>query len=71
MCWHLYKPLWRPVTFATIPRGLAWDYVEAPDANVAVRRGLPLSKHLFGIIKTNRLLTTEEQNDYGFEPYGG
>jgi hypothetical protein len=63
----LYQPTLRPASFCTLPPGLEWDFVEAPanDAAIAVRRGLPLSRHMFGIIATTRRLTTEERERYG------
>jgi hypothetical protein len=27
---HLYQPLLRPASFATLPSGVKWHYVEAP-----------------------------------------
>lgn len=63
---YLYRPLLRPPGFATLP-GIEWDYVEAPacDATIAVRCGLPLSWHRFGIIATTRRLTDEERERFG------
>ena len=64
---YLYKPTLRPAGFATLPVGLEWDYIEAPSSEpmIAVRRGLPMSRWQFGIIATNRRLTTEEREHFG------
>jgi hypothetical protein len=53
-----YRMLYRPASFCTLPRGLKWDYVEAP-ANVN-RPDLPRSRHPFGVIRTERPLTKDE-----------
>jgi hypothetical protein len=51
---------------SSMPSGVEWDYVEAPacDPMIAVRRGLPLSKQMFGIIATSRRLTPAERVRY-------
>jgi hypothetical protein len=51
---------------SSMPTGVEWDYVESPacDPMIAVRRGLPLSKQMFGIIATTRRLTPEERAEY-------
>ena len=55
---HLYEPLLRPAGFETLPSGLEWEYVEAPDY---VRRpDLPLSRRRHGVIATKRPLTSAE-----------
>lgn len=66
---YLYRPMYRPAHFAAMPKGVKWDYVEAPacDPMIAVRRGLPLSKHQYGIIATDRRLTEEERRDFELE----
>ena len=66
---YLYRPRLRPVSFCTLPKDVKWDYVEAPAADpiIATRRGLPLSRHSYGIITLDRQLTKEEQDRYGME----
>jgi hypothetical protein len=66
---HLYRPLLRPASFCTLPKGLVWDYVEAPAnrPDIAAKRGLPISKHAHGIISTDRALTAEEQTNFDLE----
>ena len=65
---YLYRPLYRPAHFAGLPKG--WDYVEAPacEPDIAVRRGLPLSRQTYGIIAYTRPLTKQEQADHQLEP---
>lgn len=36
-----YRPMARPATFATLPAGLRWEYVEAPWDLAHVRSDLP------------------------------
>ena len=55
-----YAMLLRPASSSTLPRGLGWDFVEAP-AEIAARRGLPVAQEYpFGVIETDRALTDEE-----------
>ena len=63
---NYYRPLYRPAHFSAMPKGVAWDYVEAPasDPMIAIRRKLPLSRHPYGIISTERALTREELEQY-------
>ncbi len=65
---YLYRPTVRPVSFCTLP-DIEWDYVEAPagDPMIAVRSGLPLSQHRFGIIATSRRPTADERERFGLE----
>lgn len=65
----LYRPYLRPVGFATLPRDVKWDYVEAPADQplIAVRRGIPLSTNRHGIISLDRQLTASEREQYGME----
>ena len=64
---YLYRPMLRPASFCTVPEG--WDYVEAPanEPEIAMRRGMPLSKSRYGIIAYQRRLTKEERLHYGLE----
>lgn len=57
-----YRPQFRPPGFATLPQGIAWDYFEVPryQAEVAQRRGLPLSQWPHGMIIVDRELTLDE-----------
>lgn len=68
----LYRPIYRPAHFAALPKGIKWDYVEAPKSEpmIAVRRGLPLSRHQFGVIEIDRQLTQDELKTYELEVHG-
>jgi hypothetical protein len=56
-----YRPRLRPAYGGGVPSGVRWDYVEAPDEHIAVRRpDLPVSRHRYGVICTERELTAEE-----------
>jgi hypothetical protein len=63
---YLYRPMYRDAYVSAFPSDVKWDYVEAPagDPMIAVRRGLPLSRHQFGIIATNRRLTSAEREEF-------
>jgi hypothetical protein len=67
----LYRPIYRPMHSVRLPSDVTWDYVEAPNLEpmIAVRRGLPLSRHTHGIIATSRALTEYEREQYGLEVY--
>jgi hypothetical protein len=61
---YKYQPLLRPASFATLPPGLAWEYVESPTSIGHNRPDLPMSIHTHGIIATTRQLTAEELDRY-------
>lgn len=56
---YFYRPLLRPASFATLPRGLAWSFVEAP-WSLADRLALPRCDTPHGLIATDRPLTVAE-----------
>lgn len=65
-----YRMIYRPASTFTLPRGLRWDYVETPknDTGIQQRRGeLPVSQHPFGVIETDRPLTTDELASFEVE----
>lgn len=63
-----YRMKYRPAGFATLPRGLGWNYVEAPAMyGLANRPDLPTSRHSFGVFETDRPLTEQERADYEIE----
>lgn len=64
---NLYRPLLRPAGFATLPRGLEWDYVQMPPDLAHRRPELPASKHRHGVIRTAWPLTAEECEQYSLE----
>jgi len=53
-----YQPLLRPAGFATLPEGVTWQYVEAP--SYLPLAPAPQSRHVHGIIETDRPLTKAE-----------
>jgi hypothetical protein len=53
-----YIPLLRPASFATLPRGLAWSYVEAP-RYITQRPDLPTSQFTHGMIECRELTIDE------------
>lgn len=56
-----YRMMYRPAGFGTLPRGLAWHYVEAPHMHgLCGNADLPRSRHSFGVIETDRPLTANE-----------
>ena len=63
-----YAPLLRPASGATLPAGLVWDYFQVP-AEIAHRRlDLPVSSHRYGVIKTDRPLTSAEIWRFDLKP---
>jgi hypothetical protein len=66
---YLYRPLFRPVSFCTLPAGLAWDYAQTPSDHSVDRPDLPVSRHLYGIIETTRQLTREEMSTFDLETF--
>lgn len=56
----LYRPVYRPPGFATLPEGVSWDYVEVPPSLSFYRPELPVSRYSYGIIATDRQLTARE-----------
>lgn len=59
-----YRPMLRPASFATLPSGLQWEYVEAPYDIAHLRPDLPVSRNPHGIIQTVRPLTTDEMERF-------
>lgn len=64
---NLYRPLLRPASFATLPRGVRWEYVEAPPY-VNRRPDLRQSDFPHGVIKTDRALTPDEIEQFDLRP---
>lgn len=59
-----YTSLYRPPSFATVPKG--WTIVERPkDTQYFEKRpDLPISEHTWGVIQYQRELTKEEIRDF-------
>lgn len=57
---NTYRPLRRPASMVTLPNGIKWDFVAAPWDLAHVRTDIPRGDTRFGLIATDRLLTTEE-----------
>jgi hypothetical protein len=65
---YFYAPLLRPASYATLPRGLQWDYVEAPKDTRIDRPDLPVSKRTHGVIRTAKPLTLDVCRRFSLEP---
>ena len=61
-----YRPLYRPATTASLPRGLQWIYVEAPPY-ITKRPDLPRSRFQHGVIGTERKLSKDEINRFDLQ----
>ncbi len=61
---RLYRPTLRPAGYATMPPGIKWSFVEVPMAMASLRRDLPVSIHLYGVVETDRPLTNDEMNRF-------
>ena len=64
---HTYKMLLRPASFCTLPRGVKWDYVQAPWSLAHRRLDIPRASNEHGIISTDRRLTEQERADFDLE----
>jgi hypothetical protein len=63
-----YRPTLRPAGFATLPAGVRWTYVEAPEMEgLANRPDLPRSRWRYGVIEVDRPLTAEETKRFDLE----
>ena len=54
-----YYLKYRPASFCTLPAGVSWHYVTAPD--YVNRPDLPRSSYRHGTFATSRELTREER----------
>lgn len=61
---HRYLPMLRPASFATMPAGVGWEYVESPWDLAHVRTDIPRSDNRHGTIATNRALTADERERF-------
>jgi hypothetical protein len=68
---YIYRPLLRPASFATLPSGLAWTFVEAPWSLTDRRPDLPRCTTRHGLIATARPLTVEECQTYDLKAEDG
>jgi hypothetical protein len=57
-----YYLKYRPASFCTLPAGVSWHYVTAPD--YVNRPDLPRSSYRHGTFATSRELTREEMENY-------
>ena len=62
---YFYKPMLRPAHTASLPRGLTWDFAEAPA--YVNRPDLPRSSHRYGVIVTYRELTVSERKNFDLD----
>lgn len=60
---NIYRTTLRPVAFGGLPMGVTYRYVELP-SDGSIYRGhfpmLPVSRHLYGVVETDRALTAAE-----------
>lgn len=56
-----YRTTLRPAGFGGLPQGVGWRYIEMPASEMSIRFvGMPVSRHLYGVIETDRALTRQE-----------
>jgi len=69
---YLYRPLLRPASFCTMPKGITWRYVEAPalDPLIGSRLGISVSVHAHGVIAIDRRISQEEADTFSLEFLG-
>ena len=66
----IYRPLLRPASFATLPRGLGWTYETAPWDLAHRRTDLPRGETRHGTIATDRPLTADECESFDLRAEG-
>ncbi len=61
-----YRTTLRPAPFGGVPSGVRWSYVEGPHGwpNGPVLDGIPVSRHRYGVIETDRPLTKAEMGHF-------
>lgn len=62
-----YTLLYRPPSFATLPRGIGWTLLARPtipSSGYERRTDLPTSEHPFGIVAFDRELTADEMDRF-------
>jgi hypothetical protein len=60
--------LYRPAGFATLPSGVSWRFVEAPQGeHWRPFIDMPVSRHRYGVIETDRELTADELATFQIE----
>lgn len=64
---HRYIPRFRPAGYGTLPGGVAWEYVEWPNMMGFGRADIPMSRHTYGIIATDRALTAQEMRTFDLD----
>jgi hypothetical protein len=64
---NLYRPLLRPASFCTLPKGVKWEYVEVPSDIAHNRPDLPVSRPRYGAISTDRPLTPDEREHFDLQ----
>ena len=64
---HTYRPLLRPASMVTLPRGIKWEFVAAPWDIAHIRTDIQRAPTRHGIIATDRRLTEEELADFALE----
>jgi len=71
---HRYRTTLRPVAAGGLPMGVTYRYVELP-WDGSIYRGhfplLPVSRHRYGVVETDRALTPAELAHFDIEPIAG
>jgi len=62
-----YRTTLRPAGFGGLPAGVGWRYVEAPTDGLCPS-DIPPSRHRYGVIETDRALTSGELSHFDIEP---
>ena len=63
----VYRMLFRPPGFESLPSGLRWEYTAVPFSMAHLRPDLPTCQHPHGEFTTDRPLTEAELNSYQIE----
>lgn len=61
---NTYRPIFRPASMVSLPRGVKWEFVTAPWDIAHLRSDLPRGETRYGMIRTDRPLTAEEREQF-------
>lgn len=63
-----YRTTLRPAPFGGVPQGVGWHFVELPPDYILNHGDTPRSRHLYGVIETDRELTPQELKHFDIVP---
>lgn len=64
---NTYRPTIRPASMVTLPSGVKWEFSQAPWDIAHIRTDIPRCDSRYGLIVTDRQLTTEECEQFSLK----